>query len=132
MRKTAMEYEEGGYTPRDTKSSATAAIDDQMGSTVTTHPKRAGMVKSLMDRGPEKTMGKTAPTIAAAKSPPKPDQFAEIRADLMANAKADAAAKAMAERKRKDAEAFSAKLKGATKKGSNKTGYDAYKSLMGE
>lgn len=71
-----------------------------------------------------------APPKMAAK--PKPDQFAEIRADLMASAKADAAAKAMAERKRKDAEEFSAKLKGATKKGGNKTGYDAYKSLMGE
>lgn len=72
----------------------------------------------------------TAPPKVAAK--PKPDQYAEIRADLLANAKADAAAKAAAERKRKEAEAFSANLKSATKKGGNKTGYDAYKSLMGE
>lgn len=79
-----------------------------------------------------KTPAAAPPPKMAAKPKPKPDQFAEIRADLMANAKADAAAKAMAERKRKDAEAFSAKLKGATKKGSNRTGYAAYKSLMGE
>lgn len=62
----------------------------------------------------------------------KPDPYAEIRADLLANAKADAAAKAAAERKRKEAEEFSSKLKSTTRKGGSKTGYDAYKSLMGE
>lgn len=71
----------------------------------------------------------TKPTPARA---PKTDPLAEMRADLLANKRADAEAKAAAERKRKEAEAFSANLKSATKKGGNKTGYDAYKSLMGE
>lgn len=90
------------------------------------------MAKRAAAKPAAKAPAAAPPPKMAAKPKPKPDQFAEIRADLMANAKADAAAKAMAERKRKDAEAFSAKLKGATKRGSNRTGYDAYKSLMGE
>lgn len=73
-----------------------------------------------------------APAKAPASAPttPKTDTWAGVRADLLANAKADAAAKALAEKKRKEAEAFSASLKGATKRSS--TGYDSYKSLMGE
>lgn len=135
MAKPKMDYEEGGYTPRDTKPSATASIDEQMGSTVTTHPNRAGMIKSLIDRGPEKTQVKPKPKAAAvvvAKPKPKADPMADVRADLLASKKADDAAKANAERKRKEAEEFSRNLKSTTRKGGNKTGYDAYKSLMGE
>ena len=135
MAKPKMDYEEGGYTPRDTKPSATASIDEQMGSTVTTHPNRAGMIKSLIDRGPEKTQVKPKPKAAAVvvtKPKPTADPNAELRADLLANKRADDAARAAAERKRKEAEAFSANLKSTTKKGGNKTGYAAYQSLMGE
>ena len=63
---------------------------------------------------------------------PKADPNAELRADLLANKRADDAARAAAERKRQEAEEFSRNLKSTTRKGGNKTGYDAYKSLMGE
>ena len=71
-------------------------------------------------------------TTAVVVTKPKADPNAELRADLLANKRADDAARAAAERKRQEADEFSSKLKGATKKGGNKTGYDAYKSLMGE
>lgn len=66
---------------------------------------------------------------------PKVDDLAEVRADLLANQRADETARSLAERKRQEAEAFSKKLKDATLKtkgGQTKTGYDAYRSLMGE
>ena len=73
-----------------------------------------------------------APAMKAAAPAAKPDQFAEIRSDLLASKRADDAARAAAERKRQEAEEFSRNLKSTTRKGGNKTGYDAYKSLMGE
>ena len=64
---------------------------------------------------------------------PKVDDLAEVRADLLANQRADEAARAAAARKRQEAEDFSKKLKSATTRpAASKTGYDSYKSLMGE
>lgn len=74
----------------------------------------------------------TAPAMKASAPAAKADPNAELRADLLASKKADDAARAAAERKRQEAEAFSANLKSTTKKGGNKTGYAAYQSLMGE
>lgn len=63
----------------------------------------------------------------------KGDDLAELRADLLANQRADEAARAAAERKRQEAEDFSKRLKSATARpAASKTGYDSYKSLMGE
>ena len=91
------------------------------------------------DPAPVKSKAKTkakakaaAPAMKASAPAAKPDQYADLRADLLANKRADDAARAAAERKRKEAEAFSANLKSTTRKGGNKAGYDAYKSLMGE
>lgn len=78
-------------------------------------------------RGPKATTA-----VVVTKPKPTADPNAELRADLLANKRADDAARAAAERKRKEAEAFSANLKSTTKKGGNKTGYAAYQSLMGE
>ncbi len=64
---------------------------------------------------------------------PQVDDLAEVRADLLANQRADEAARDLAERKRKEAEDFSKKLKSVTARpAASKTGYDSYKSLMGE
>lgn len=69
----------------------------------------------------------------AARPAPKVDDLAEVRADLLANQRADEAARALAERKRQEAEDFSKRLKAATARpAASKTGYDSYKSLMGE
>lgn len=136
-----MDYEEGGNTPREVKPGANAFIDEQLGSTVTTHPKRAGMIKGLMDRGPEKPPAKKKSPSGVAKgvmtTPATPalqgGDLAELRADLLANQRADEAARAAGARKRQEAEDFSKKLKSATTRpAASKTGYDSYKSLMGE
>lgn len=74
-----------------------------------------------------------APKPAPAAPAPKPDPMDSVRADLLANKRADDAARAAAEKKRLDAEEFSKKLKSTTKRGaSGGSGYEAYKSLMGE
>jgi hypothetical protein len=85
---------------------------------------------------------KGKPPVAAVKvkanqpemaSVPKVDDMAEVRADLLANQRADEAARAAAERKRKEADDFSKRLKSVTARpAASKTGYDSYRSLMGE
>lgn len=132
MAKQEMDYEDGGYTQVPTKKpGANVFIDDQIGSTITTHPKRAAMNQALIDRGPE-----AMPSRKRKQNPvpaPKVDDLADVRADLLANQRADEAARAAAERKRQEAEAFSKRLKSATARpAASKTGYDSYKSLMGE
>jgi len=126
---------EGDYTqtPRKAKPSANVAIDNVVGSTTRVPDTRAAMNRDLMTNAPTPApQARKAPAKAPASAPttPKTDTWAGVRADLLANAKADAASKALAEKKRQEAEAFSASLKGATKRSS--TGYDSYKSLMGE
>ena len=86
------------------------------------------MNRDLMAKAPRKG-GTTKPAPAA----PAVDPMASLRADLLANKRADDAARAAAEKKRMDAEEFSKKLKSTTKRGSSGgSGYEAYKSLMGE
>jgi len=124
---------EGDYTQSPVapkKAAPNVAIDTAVGSTTKVPDTRAAMNRDLMAKAPRKG-GTTKPAPVA--SAPKPDPNAAIRADLLANKRADDAARAAAEKKRMDAEEFSKKLKSTTKRGaSGGSGYEAYKSLMGE
>lgn len=124
---------EGDYTqsPVASKPKANVAVDNAIGSTTKMGDKQADISRRALQPTPKKASKSQAPAAPAA---PAVDPMASLRADLLANKRADDAARAAAEKKRMEAEDFSKKLKSATKKSGPSAGggYSAYKSLMGE